>query len=76
LKLEGELFESLKKSENKKQSKIYSIIFYLNPGDYHRFHSPTDLTVKRSNHIAGFLHPVKEDYLTKNQVIYSIRYLI
>ena len=34
-KIENEVFESLKKTEDKK-SKIYQVIFYLSPGDYHR----------------------------------------
>lgn len=50
-KIEGELLESMKKAEKKEGSKLYSIIFYLNPGDYHRYHSPCEFFVKRSNHI-------------------------
>lgn len=37
--LESEIFNTFKlKNPN---SKIYQAIFYLNPGDYHRYHSPT-----------------------------------
>lgn len=66
-KMDGEVFDSLKKSEDKK-SKIYQVIFYLNPGDYHRYHSPADMLVKRSWHILGYLAPVKESYIGKTPV--------
>jgi phosphatidylserine decarboxylase len=32
----AEILDSMKKSVNKEKSKIYSMIFYLCPGDYHR----------------------------------------
>ncbi len=37
----------------------YSVI-YLAPGDYHRYHWPFDVTVKRVRHIPGDLWPVNE----------------
>lgn len=65
--IEGEILESMKK---KKNSKIYQCIFYLNPGDYHRFHSPTEFYAKNRNHIVGYLKPVKEDFIAKYKVCY------
>jgi phosphatidylserine decarboxylase len=44
----------------------YAII-YLAPGDYHRFHSPTNFTANYRRHNTGFLYPVRPSYLEKNQ---------
>lgn len=38
---------------------------YLSPKDYHRYHIPCDLTVKRAVHIPGKLYPVNIPYLKK-----------
>lgn len=48
---------------------LHSIIFYLAPGDYHRYHCPVDFTAKSRLHIPGKLCPVKESNLKK--VIYN-----
>jgi len=41
------------------------INFYLSPKDYHRYHSPYDLKVKKLIHIGGKLYPVNNRYLQK-----------
>lgn len=38
---------------------------YLSPKDYHRYHVPCDLTVKKAVHIPGKLYPVNLPYLKK-----------
>jgi len=38
---------------------------YLSPKDYHRFHIPCDLTVRKAVHIPGKLYPVNIPYLNK-----------
>lgn len=58
----------LKKNKN---NKLYSIVFYLCPGDYHRYHSPADLEVKQRIHIAGYLYPVKPSYVLNNEKVYE-----
>lgn len=35
--------------------KLYSVVIYLAPGDYHRFHSPTEWNLKTIRHFAGDL---------------------
>lgn len=70
--LEDELFKTLKLKDQ--ANKIYQVIFYLNPGDYHRYHSPTEVLVKRSNHILGYLAPVKESYIATHEVISNSQY--
>jgi len=39
--------------------------FYLSPKDYHRYHIPCDLSVKKAVHIPGKLYPVNMRYLNK-----------
>ena len=39
--------------------------FYLSPKDYHRYHSPYDLKVKKLIHVGGKLYPVNIPYLQK-----------
>eukprot|EP01015_Nassula_variabilis_P007050 TRINITY_DN1536_c0_g1_i1.p1 TRINITY_DN1536_c0_g1~~TRINITY_DN1536_c0_g1_i1.p1 ORF type:complete len:284 (-),score=26.19 TRINITY_DN1536_c0_g1_i1:123-974(-) len=64
--------EEIQKMKKKgKDSKIYQIILYLSPGDYHRFHAPTNFSVGKRNHIPGFLYPVKEDYVMQNPNVYG-----
>jgi phosphatidylserine decarboxylase len=41
------------------------INFYLSPKDYHRYHAPTDLKIKKLIHVAGKLYPVNFTYLRK-----------
>ncbi|OZJ02598.1 hypothetical protein BZG36_03647 [Bifiguratus adelaidae] len=37
---------------------LYYCVIYLAPGDYHRFHSPTDWVVEKRRHFAGELFSV------------------
>ena len=49
-------------------TKIYDgefINFYLSPRDYHRYHMPETLQIKRVIHIPGKLYPVNLRYLKK-----------
>ncbi len=54
--------------EAKNIKKIYNgkyINFYLSPKDYHRYHSPIDMYVKKAVHVPGLLYPVNLKYLNK-----------
>lgn len=42
-------------SHPKDAKKLFHIIIYLAPGDYHRYHSPADWTVTKRNHFPGEL---------------------
>ncbi len=39
--------------------------FYLSPKDYHRYHVPFDMTIKKAVHIPGKLYPVNFTWLKK-----------
>jgi len=54
-----------------KDSNLYSIIFYLAPGDYHRFHCPTDVDFRLRSHIYGHLAPVKISHISKKPGVYE-----
>lgn len=41
-----------------KSTSLYYAVVYLAPGDYHRFHSPTNWVVDRRRHFAGELYSV------------------
>ena len=47
------------------------MVIYFSPGDYHRFHSPVDMSVRRANHILGQLYPVKLSYISTHQSVYE-----
>lgn len=50
----------------------YSFVnFYLSPSDYHRFHAPIDLEVRRIEFIEGKLLPVNEKSLQKNDNLFN-----
>lgn len=51
-----------------KDNKLYSLILYLAPGDYHRFHAPTDFEISRRKAFEGSLYPVNEQSLVNNKV--------
>jgi len=63
--------ELLNKMKKNPENKIYSAIFYLCPGDYHRYHSPADFIVKRRIHIAGYLYPVAIKYVENVDNVYT-----
>ena len=67
--IKGEIIDSMKKKSQK--NKIYQVIFYLIPGDYHRFHSPTDFHIKKRLHLVGYLYPVKESYVETHDAVFE-----
>lgn len=67
-KIKDEVLSSMKRNP---ENKLYQIILYLAPGDYHRFHAPADCTFKTRNHIVGKLLPVKEKYVKTHNGVYE-----
>ncbi|VDP73472.1 unnamed protein product [Echinostoma caproni] len=61
---------------------LYHLLVYLAPGDYHRFHSPTDWSIQMRRHFPGKLYSVAPPfvrqldrlYCTNERVIYVGRW--
>jgi phosphatidylserine decarboxylase len=70
-KLTDELIaKAIKKKETStEKTKLWHIIFYQAPYDYHRFHAPSDFHVKKRNHVRGYLYPVKVSAVTERPVL-------
>ena len=46
----------------------YYVVLYLGPGDYHRYHSPSNMKLAYRLHMPGYLNPVKLSYLQTHVV--------
>jgi phosphatidylserine decarboxylase len=46
------------------ENRLYYCVIYLAPGDYHRFHSPTNWVIHTRRHVAGELYSVSP-YMAK-----------
>lgn len=44
------------------KSKFYYMVLYLHPGDYHRYHSPTEWLIQHRLHYTGQLMPVAPSF--------------
>lgn len=57
LSLNGPSVDPLPAHAPKRHShhKLYHCVIYLAPGDYHKFHSPTDWTITLRRHFQGYL---------------------
>nr|CDS22551.1 phosphatidylserine decarboxylase [Echinococcus granulosus] len=51
---------------------LYQCVIYLAPGDYHRFQSPTDWTVRIRRHFTGKLLPLRPLYVKKLPGLFTL----
>jgi phosphatidylserine decarboxylase len=56
----------------KEGNKLFFAVVYLAPGDYHRFHSPTNWIVERRRHFAGELFSVSPWMANKLQDLFVL----
>ncbi|KAM3180514.1 hypothetical protein ACTXT7_016139 [Hymenolepis weldensis] len=61
----------LAKTESGK-NRLYQCVVYLCPGDYHRFHSPTDWNVKARRHFTGKLLSVRPSFIQKLPGVFTL----
>ena len=52
-------------------NKLFYMVIYLAPSDYHRFHAPAICTAEYRRHIAGYLDPVKPSYVNKHRDVFK-----
>lgn len=68
---QGIFTSKLIEDAHKRGNKMMFTIIYLAPGDYHRFHSPANFKTHFRRHIAGWLDPVKPDYVFKHKNVFK-----
>jgi phosphatidylserine decarboxylase len=54
-----------------KGNKLFYMVIYLAPSDYHRFHAPAICSADYRRHIAGYLDPVKPAYVNKHRDVFK-----
>jgi phosphatidylserine decarboxylase len=52
-------------------NKLFSMVIYLAPSDYHRFHAPAIFHADYRRHILGYLDPVKPSYVNKHKDVFK-----
>jgi len=52
-------------------NKLFYMVIYLAPSDYHRFHSAAISNAEYRRHIAGYLDPVKPSYVNKHKDVFK-----
>jgi phosphatidylserine decarboxylase len=67
--LTGEFGQKYTKKEvsrlrQNKNTELYSMVFYLAPGDYHRYHSMANSVLNERIHVAGELYTVKDTFVS------------
>lgn len=60
-----EYFTYISEKIKKRGNELKFILFYLSPGDYHRFHSPAICSTNYRRHIVGNLHTVAPKAVAK-----------
>ena len=55
----------IQKMKSDSGNKLVSVVYYLSPGDYHRYHSSDNWEIQKINHIPGHLAKVKDTAMTE-----------
>ena len=62
---------SLMNKIKERGNKLFYMVIYLAPSDYHRFHSPGIVHADFRRHIVGYLDPVKPAYVNKHKDVFK-----
>ncbi len=68
---EEKTIPALIKQVKERGNKLFSMVIYLAPSDYHRFHSPAICSAEYRRHIAGYLDPVKPSYVNRHKDVFK-----
>lgn len=63
---------SLRPEKIQTNKRLYACVVYLAPGDYHRFHSPTDWIINRRRHFSGHLLSVRPSFVQRISNLFAI----
>ena len=66
-----QLYQNVYQKVKKRGNNLKFILFYLSPGDYHRYHSAALCTTDFRRHIAGKLYPVKPAYVENHPNVFK-----
>jgi phosphatidylserine decarboxylase len=66
----GAIPQLIKKIQEK-GNKLFYMVIYLAPSDYHRFHTPSFYHADFRRHIVGYLDPVKPSYVNKHKDVFK-----
>ena len=70
-KLYNHIYE-IKILKNSLENCLHQCVIYLAPGDYHKFHSPTDWEIYYRRHFPGNLFSVNQRVVKKLREIYNL----
>lgn len=64
-------YQKIYKETAKRGNKLKFILFYLSPGDYHRYHSAAKCSTNFRRHVPGKLYPVKPSYVANHPNVFK-----
>lgn len=64
-------FQQISNKVKRRGNSLKFVLFYLSPGDYHRYHSAATWTTDFRRHIAGKLMPVKPSYVANHPNVFK-----
>lgn len=67
-----ETFRTQEAIRKKKKLGLYQCVIYLAPGDYHRFHTPTDWTITTRRHFPGKLLSVRPSFMARLPGLFAL----
>jgi phosphatidylserine decarboxylase len=66
----------IQKLKSNPENELYSVVYYLSPGDYHRYHSHDFWNVTKINHIPGHLAKVKDTAMSETTYTENERVIV
>ena len=68
--------QDIEQMKSNPDNQLVSVVYYLSPGDYHRYHSSDFWRVKKVNHIPGYLAKVKDTTMTETTYTENERVIV